>query len=139
MSTKRSRILKQTCSSKLQVCLSMFDLLVDTRQSRLNANILHNAGVEVVLVSSTLKSFQLCQKQPPEVFYKKRYFKNFGMFTGKNLCWCLFLIKLQALKACNFIKKRLQHKCFSVNIAKFTRTFVLKNICEQLLLYRAVA
>ena len=34
ISTKRSYILKQTCSWKLQVCLSMGDLLVDTRCQR---------------------------------------------------------------------------------------------------------
>ena len=28
----------------------------------------------------------------------------------------------------------LQHRCFSVNIAKFLRTPILKSICEQLLL-----
>ena len=38
------------------------------------------------------------------------------------------------LKACNFIKKMLQPKCFAVNIAKFVRTSILKNICERLLL-----
>ena len=27
-----------------------------------------------------------------------------------------------SLKACNFIKKRLQHRCFPVNIAKLLRT-----------------
>ena len=32
------------------------------------------------------------------------------------------------------IKKKLQHKCLSVNIAKFLRTSILKNICERLLL-----
>ena len=37
-------------------------------------------------------------------------------------------------KSCNFIKKRLQHRCFLVNIAKFLRTPILKNICERLLL-----
>ena len=31
-------------------------------------------------------------------------------------------------QAWNFIKKRLQHKCFPVNIAKFLRTPLLKNI-----------
>ena len=36
------------------------------------------------------------------------------------------------LQFCNFIKKRLQHWCFPVNIAKFLRTHVLKNIREQL-------
>ena len=29
--------------------------------------------------------------------------------------------------------KRLQHRCFPVNIAKFLRTPILKNICERLL------
>ena len=30
--------------------------------------------------------------------------------------------KVTELKACSFIKQRLQHKCFHVNIAKFLRT-----------------
>ena len=30
-------------------------------------------------------------------------------------------------KTCNFIKKRLQHRCSSVNIAKFLRKFYLQN------------
>ena len=59
----------------------------------------------------------------------RRYFiKNFGLisfaiFTGKNL------------KACSFIKKRLQNKCFPVNIANFLKTPILKIICERLLLH----
>ena len=35
----------------------------------------------------------------------------------------------------NFIKKRLQHSFFLVNIEIFLRTTILKNNCEQLLLY----
>ena len=31
-------------------------------------------------------------------------------------------------------KKRLQHKCFSVNIGNFLRTRIMKNICEELFL-----
>ena len=34
----------------------------------------------------------------------------------------------------NFLKKRLRHRCFPVNIAKFLRTLILMKICEQLLL-----
>ena len=34
----------------------------------------------------------------------------------------------------NFFKKRLQHRCFPVKIAKVLRTPILKNICERLLL-----
>ena len=37
-------------------------------------------------------------------------------------------------KSYNFIKKRLQHRCFPMNIAKFLKTTILKNICERLLL-----
>ena len=33
------------------------------------------------------------QKQPPEVFYKKRVFKNFAKFTEKLLCQSLFFNK----------------------------------------------
>ena len=55
------------------------------------------------------------QKQPLEDFYKKTVLK------GKNLSWSLFLIKL------------FQYN-FPVNIAKFLRTSIFKNICERLLL-----
>ena len=57
--------------------------------------------------------------------------KNFIIFTGKHLCWSLFLIKLQA---CKFIEKRLQHWCFPLHVRKFLRTPILKNISERLLL-----
>ena len=32
-----------------------------------------------------------------------------------------------------FIKKRPQHRCFPVNIAKFSRLLISKNICQRLL------
>ena len=41
-------------------------------------------------------------------------------------------------QACNFIKKRLQHRCFPVKIVKLVRTPILKNTCERLLLYPPV-
>ena len=56
---------------------------------------------------------------------KKAVLKNFSIFTGKQLCWSLFLMKLQAWRL---------HRCFPVNIVKFFRTLILKNICERLLL-----
>ena len=40
---------------------------------------------------------------------------------------------LNRVKACNFIKS-LQRSCFTVNIPKFLRTSILKNISERLLL-----
>ena len=38
--------------------------------------------------------------------------------------------KFAGLQADNFITKGLQHSCFSVNIAKFLKTSILKDICE---------
>ena len=43
--------------------------------------------------------------------------------------------KVAGLKACKFIKKRPQHRCFHVNIVKFLRTPSLKNICDRVLLF----
>ena len=40
--------------------------------------------------------------------------QNLAIFTGKHLCWRFFLI--------NFIKKRLQHRSFPVNVAKYLST-----------------
>ena len=45
------------------------------------------------------------QKQPPELFCKKRCFRNFAKFTGKHLCQSLFFNKAAGL-ARNFIKKK---------------------------------
>ena len=39
----------------------------------------------------------------------------------------------QTFKACNFMKKRLQDRCFPVKTAKFLRTPFLKDIRERLL------
>ena len=46
---------------------------------------------------------------------------------------CLFN-KVSSLQSSNFIKERLQHRCFTVNIAEFLRTPISENICEQPLL-----
>ena len=59
--------------------------------------------------------------------------KNFAKFTWKDLCQSLFLIKLQASHETLLIR-RLWHKCFPVNFAKYLRTPILQNTSEQLLL-----
>ena len=76
----------------------------------------------MVTVEETLRLIG-AQKQPLEVFNKKKaVLKHFTKFTGR-LCWSLFEIKMT-----------LQYWCFTVNIAKFSRIPILKNICERLLL-----
>ena len=46
--------------------------------------------------------------------------------------------KVAVLQPSNFLKERLQHKFFPVNIAKFLKTPILKNICERLLLLTVI-
>ena len=62
---------------------------------------------------------------------KKLLFKNLAIFTGKHLCWSLFFNENAGLQSCNFFKKRLKHRRFPVNNAKFLRALVLINICER--------
>ena len=48
--------------------------------------------------------------------------------------WGVFFINVAGLQAADCIKKGLQHRYFLVNIGKFIRTPILKNIYERLLL-----
>ena len=67
-----------------------------------------------------------------------RYNTNVKLFCCKNHRWSHWRcsVKERVLKnfASNFIKKRLQHRCFLVKLAKFLRTSIFKNTCERLLL-----
>ena len=54
-------------------------------------------------------------------FFKIEVLKNLANSTGKHLCWSFFSITLKR-KACNFIKNRLQHKCFPMKFENFLRT-----------------
>ena len=54
--------------------------------------------------------------------------------SQENTCARVSFLK-RALKACNFIKKRLWHRCFPVNFAKFLRTPFSQNTSGRLLLF----
>ena len=62
-----------------------------------------------------------------EVFCRRRVLENFPKFTGKHLCQILFFDKVAGLRLANLLKKRLWHRCFPVNFAKFLRTLFLQN------------
>ena len=47
---------------------------------------------------------------------------NFAVFTGKHLCQSLFFNEITGLSPATLLKKRLWHRCFPVNFAKFLRT-----------------
>ena len=60
------------------------------------------------------------------MFCKKGFLLEISQNSQENTCaWVSFLIKLQA-STCNFIKKRLWHRCFPVNCARFLRTPFLR-------------
>ena len=56
---------------------------------------------------------------------KKAILKHFVIFTGKHLCRGLFFNKVAGHQACNFIKRRLQHRYFFANIRIFIRRPIL--------------
>ena len=62
------------------------------------------------------------QSSLPEVLCKKGILKNFAKFTEKQLCQSFFFNKAAGLRSVTLLKKRLWHKCFSVNFAKFLGT-----------------
>ena len=62
-----------------------------------------------------------------QMFFKIGVLKNFSICARKLLCFSLFFIKLQAWRPAFLLKKRFQHRCFPVNIAKFLRTVFLWN------------
>ena len=47
---------------------------------------------------------------------------NFAIFTRKHLCQSLFFNEVTGLCPATLLKKRLWHRCFPVNFAKFLRT-----------------
>ena len=58
--------------------------------------------------------------QKTHVLVKIVVLKNFSIFTGKHLCWSLFLMKSH--RPVTLLKERFQHMCFLVNMVKFSRT-----------------
>ena len=69
-----------------------------------------------------------------QIFLKIGIFKSFTNFTGKHLCWSLFLKNLQA-EGLKLHKKRLQHSCFPAKFVKLLRYPFLTEHLQWLLLY----
>ena len=64
-----------------------------------------------------------------EVLYRKAILKN---FLRKHVCLSLFLIKMQAYRSVNLLKRHSNTNILLTVIGKFLRTAILKNICERL-------
>ena len=56
------------------------------------------------------------------MFCKKGILRKLAKFTGIHLCQSLCFNKVAGLSPATLLKKRLVHRCFPVNFAKFLRT-----------------
>ena len=61
------------------------------------------------------------QKQSPGGVLQKGVLKNYLKFTGKHLCQNLFFNKAAGLRPATLFKKRLWHRCLSMNFEIFLR------------------
>ena len=68
------------------------------------------------------------------MFWKKGVLGNFVKFTGKLLCQSLFFNIVADLRPATLLKKKLWHRHFPVNFAKFLRTPLLMEHLWWLLL-----
>ena len=88
--------------------------------------------------NSFISNFQKTLMQPFACFmqnlilYKICVLKHFVNFTEKHLCWSLIFIKVAIWIAATLSKKRLWHRHFADNFAKYLRTSSLKNTSERL-------
>ena len=66
-----------------------------------------------------------------QMFLKIGVLNFFEKFQRKRFLMESLFNKVAGLKTCNFIKKRLQRKCFPVNFRKFLKTLLpFKRVCE---------
>ena len=60
-----------------------------------------------------------------QIFFKTGVIRNFAIFTGKHLCWSLFLIKNSFIST--LFQKRLQHRWFLWKLWNFYEHLLLCN------------
>ena len=84
--------------NKVQICerLQTGGYILETVRAYITNRLVRTASEESAKDFFFIKK-NVCQKHPSEVFCKKEILKNIAYFTGKHLCWSLFLIKLQAI------------------------------------------
>ena len=82
-------------------------------------------SIWIASILCILKFRELChstESTHPEMFCEKGVLKNFAKFTGKHLCQTFSFSKVAVLTPATLFKKKLLHRCFPVNFAKFLRT-----------------
>ena len=77
----------------------------------------------------------ICRSSHWRCSLRKGVLRSFLKFTGKHLCKSLLFNKVAGLRPATLLKKKLWHRCFPMNFAKFLRTPFLRNTSGRLLLY----
>ena len=72
--------------------------------SSLLCYLLIQENVQTNIKGKTLRSSR------SQMFFKIAVLKNFAVLSRDNLCWSLFLVKLQAWRPVFLLKKRIQHR-----------------------------
>ena len=75
------------------------------------------------------------QKRPPQVLCKKMCSLKVRKYHRKIPVLESVFNKVAGVTACNFITKKVKHRCFPVKFTKFLRIPILNNISKRLLLY----
>ena len=73
------------------------------------------------MTNQCMRGIKISRSSRSQLFLKKVALKKFANFSGKHLCWNLFLIKLQGFRP------EIQHRCFPVKFTKLLRTSFLYN------------
>ena len=70
---------------------------------------------------------KILEKQPFADVFQTGLLKNFTNFTGKHLCWSLFLTKLQTFRPTTLLKRDFNTGVFLRNLWKFLKHLFLQN------------
>ena len=90
--------------------------------------------VIVVVLSYQQSKNQILKMSYQRCSMWKGVLRNFTTLTGKRLCQNLFFNKVAGFRPATLLKKRLWHRCFSVNFVRFLRALFLQNTFGRLLL-----
>ena len=63
-----------------------------------------------------------------QIFFKIGVLKNFTIFTGKQLCWSLFLVKLQGWRPMTLLKRDSNTDVFSEYCKIFKNSFFIEHL-----------
>ena len=103
---------KYLCQTTLLLLLSL-----------ISNTLLHVGYSESSIVNQSNQTFEYWKKQPPQVFCKKSARKNFEYFTGKDLCWSLFIIMLQDCRTATSLKSDSNAGAFLWKVHNFQESF----------------